>query len=81
MRMGRPASEIMGVMARKEGEWQETLTKFRARKQFDAPCPCGSGLTFGECHGWMRSARGRRGRGRGAGCPRPSVRTRTVAQD
>ena len=74
MRMGRPASEIMSVMAGKEGEWQETLTRFRARKQFDAPCPCGSGLSFGECHGWVRTKRGRRGRGRGAGRPRPRVR-------
>ncbi len=73
MRMGRPASEIMGVMARKEGEWQETLTRFRARKQFDDPCPCGSGLAFGECHGWIQTKRGRRGGGRGAGRPRPRV--------
>jgi uncharacterized protein len=74
MRMGRPASEIMSVMAGKEGEWQETLTRFRARKQFAAPCPCCSGLTFGECHGWVQTKRSRRGRGRGAGRPRPSVR-------
>jgi uncharacterized protein len=74
MRMGRHASEIMGVMAGKEGEWQETLTRFRARKQFDAPCPCGSGLMFGECHSWVQTKRGRRGRRRGAGRPRPRVR-------
>ena len=73
MRMGRSASEIMAVMARKEGEWQETLIRFRARKQFDSPCPCGSGLAFGECHGWERPERVRRGRGKGAGRPRPRV--------
>ena len=81
MRMGRPAAQIMAVMAGKESEWQETLTRFRARKQFDTPCPCGSGLMFGECHGWVQTKRGRRGRGRGAGRPRPRVRTRTVAQE
>ncbi|MFN2183304.1 MAG: anaerobic sulfatase maturase [Anaerolineae bacterium] len=80
MRMGRPASEIMAVMAGKEDNWQEILTRFRARKDFDAPCPCGSGLPFGKCHGWMRRTRSRRGRRGGAGRPRPPVRQHTRTQ-
>ena len=74
MRMGRPASEIMAVMARKEDEWQQALAQARARKRFDDPCPCGSGLKFGACHGWVRSERGRKRRGAGARRPRPPVR-------
>jgi uncharacterized protein len=77
MRMGRPASEIMAVMARKEGDWQETLTEYRVRKRVKDSCPCSSGLMFGECHGWVQTKRGRRSRGRGAGRPRPPVREQT----
>jgi uncharacterized protein len=74
MRMGRPASEIMAVMAGKEHEWQKALAQAKARKRFDAPCPCGSGLKFAECHGWVRPARGRKRRGAGTRRPRPLVR-------
>jgi uncharacterized protein len=80
MRLGRPASEIMAVMAGKEDEWLDTLAKARARKRFDEPCPCGSGLTFGECHGWVRPGRSRKGRGTGARGPRPPVRERAQTQ-
>jgi uncharacterized protein len=76
MRMGRPASGIMAVMAGKEDEWLESLAQARARKRFDEPCPCGSGLTFGACHGWVRPDRSRRGRATGARRPRPPVRQR-----
>jgi uncharacterized protein len=74
MRIGRPASEIMAVMAGKEDEWQKTLAQARARKRFNIPCPCGSGLTFGACHGWARPNRSRKGQATGAGRPRPPVR-------
>jgi uncharacterized protein len=80
MRMGRPASEIMAVMAGKEGEWSTALDKARARKRTNDPCPCGSGLKFGECHGWKRSDRGRRSSGTGAHRPRPPVRERAHTQ-
>jgi uncharacterized protein len=75
MRTGRPASEIMALTARKEDEWQKALAWARARKRFHDPCPCGSGLTFAQCHDWKRLDRGRKGRGTGARRPRPSVRT------
>jgi uncharacterized protein len=74
MRMDRPASDIMGIMAGKEDEWKQALAQARARKQFEEPCPCGSGLKFRECHGWARRKRGRRGRGAGAQVPRLPVR-------
>jgi uncharacterized protein len=74
MRMGRPASEVMRVMAGREEEWQKTLSRARAHKRFEDLCPCGSGLSFGECHGWRRPDRGRRRRGTGARHPRPPVR-------
>jgi uncharacterized protein len=80
MRMGRPASEIMAVLAGKEDEWLDALAKARARKQFHGPCPCGSGLTFGECHGWVRPAHSRKRRGTGARRPRPPVRERAHTQ-
>jgi uncharacterized protein len=80
MRLGRPASDIMAVMAGKEGEWQNALAQARARKRFDDPCPCGSGLAFGACHGWKQPVRGRKRRGTGARRPRPPVRARVHAQ-
>jgi uncharacterized protein len=67
MRMGRPASDIMAVMAGKEGESKSALS--RARRSDD--CPCNSGLEFSQCHGWVRPKRSRRGRGAGAQGPRP----------
>ena len=77
MRMGRPASEVMAVMAGKEGEWQKSLAEARARKRVHDPCPCGSGFEFGECHGWVRPKRVRKRRGSGARHPRPPVRTKS----
>jgi len=74
MRMGRPASEIMAVMGGKEDEWNKALSMARARKRVSDDCPCNSGLKFGQCHGWKRPTRGRKGRGTGARRPRPSVR-------
>jgi uncharacterized protein len=70
MRMGRPASDIMGIMAGKEDEWQTALS--RARRNDD--CPCGSRLKYAQCHGWEHPKRGRRRRGTGARRPRPPVR-------
>ncbi len=71
MRMGRPASEIMAVMAGKEDEWKTALS--RARRTDD--CPCNSGLKFGQCHGWKRPDHGRKRRRTGARRPRPPART------
>jgi uncharacterized protein len=70
MRMGRPASEIMAVMAGKEDEWRKALS----RAKWTDDCPCNSRLMFGQCHGWVRPTRGRKRRGTGARRPRPPVR-------
>jgi uncharacterized protein len=73
MRTGRPAAEIMATMAGKEEDWQKAMTTARARKRLAEPCPRGSGLEFGQCHGWQRSKGGRKRRGTGARRPRPRV--------
>jgi uncharacterized protein len=70
MRTGRAASEIMAIMATKEDEWKTTLARARPK----APCPCGSGLTFAQCHGWKRPDRGRKHRAKRALRPRPRAR-------
>ena len=75
MRLGRPAAEIMPILAREEAEWQRALSDARRRKRFAAPCPCGSGLNFGQCHGWQRLARDRGSRRPVIGQPRPPVRS------
>jgi uncharacterized protein len=76
MRMGRPASEVMRILAGKEDEWQKALS--RARRNDD--CPCNSGLKFAQCHGWVRPDHSRRRRGTGARSPRPPVRERVRAK-
>jgi uncharacterized protein len=77
MRMGRPASDVMRVMAGKEDEWQKALDRARARKRGNDICPCNSGLKFAQCHGWKRPDHGRKRRGTGARRPRPPVRTQS----
>jgi uncharacterized protein len=77
MRTGRPASDIMAVMAGKEGEWNKALSRAKARKRGDDDCPCSSGLKVGQCHGWVRPDRDRKRRGTGAQRPRPPVRTQS----
>jgi uncharacterized protein len=56
MRAGRPASEVMGVLAREEGAVLESALAKAGRND---PCPCGSGFKFKHCHGgkgFLRSA-------------------------
>ena len=48
MRTGRPASDIMQILAEKEVDWQVSLARARPKD----PCPCRSGLKFDQCHGW-----------------------------
>ena len=69
MRMGRPASEIMAMMAGKEDEWQESPDQVQGPQAVNDPCPCGSGLKFGECHGWVRPDRGRKAPWNGRAAP------------
>jgi len=69
MRSGRPASDVMAIMAEKEADLQAAFT----RAADDKPCPCGSGLDFKQCHGWQRPKRGRKRRGKIGGQARPPV--------
>jgi len=74
MRQGRPASEVMDVIAREDDRWKHAFARARALRRPDAPCPCGSGLPFGACHGWKRPKRSGQRRRRAAGGPRRPVR-------
>jgi uncharacterized protein len=47
LRRGRPASEVMGILAAEEAKWRAI---FAAAGRND-PCPCGSGEKFKRCHG------------------------------
>ena len=47
MRNGRPASDVMAILAREE---EPFLRRVRAAGRND-PCPCGSGLKSKRCHG------------------------------
>jgi uncharacterized protein len=70
MRTNRPASDVMEIL----NERKEELLQAYQRAKPGEPCPCGSGLAYQECHGWVRPRRGRRGRGKPASRPRPPVR-------
>jgi uncharacterized protein len=47
IRAKRPASEVMAILARHEGDLK---TRFASAGRND-PCPCGSGVKFKKCHG------------------------------
>lgn len=48
LRRGRPASDIMPILARQQAE--ANRTRFAGAGRND-PCPCGSGRKFKRCHG------------------------------
>jgi len=70
MRNGRPASDVMPVMAEKQ---EQLLQDFQNTNPSQA-CPCGRGLTYQTCHGWKLPSRSRRRRGTPVSEPRPPVR-------
>jgi uncharacterized protein len=67
---GRPASDVMAIL----NERKEDLSEAYLNVKSETPCPCGSGLNYKQCHGWMRPKRRHRGRDRAIGQPRPPVR-------
>ena len=67
---GREASDLMGILA----ERKDVLERDYKNTKPDQLCPCGSHMSYKECHGWVRSKRGRRRRGLPTGGPRPPVR-------
>ncbi len=70
VRAGRPAEGVMDILSARKEELLRAYQKARP----DRSCPCGSGLTFQECHGWSRPSHSRRNRANPASGPRPSVR-------
>ena len=70
MSSGRPASDVMQFLT----ERKEVLETKYQKAKVDKTCPCGSGLVYLECHGWVRPKRSRRGRGKHFGQPRPPIR-------
>jgi uncharacterized protein len=47
LRRNRPASEVMGILAREETDLKSKLAKLGRND----PCPCGSGKKVKHCHG------------------------------
>ncbi|MCJ7642420.1 MAG: SPASM domain-containing protein, partial [Desulfobacterales bacterium] len=47
LRRNRPASEVMGILAREETDLKAKLAKTGRND----PCPCGSGKKVKKCHG------------------------------
>ena len=58
LRTNRPALDVMEILA----EDKEVMEREFSKADQGQPCPCGSGLEFRACHGWVRSSRGRRRR-------------------
>ena len=54
LRAGRPASEVMGILAQEEAALQAEVAKAGR----NAPCPCGSGRKVKQCHGRRQAANG-----------------------
>jgi uncharacterized protein len=70
MSSGREASAVMKILDKKKDVLER---EFKFAKK-DQPCPCGSRMSYKECHGWVRPKRGRRRRSIPTGGPRPPVR-------
>jgi len=71
MRTNRPASDVMDILK----EQKEVFAEAIIRAHSESPCPCGSGLQFKDCHGWVRPRRSRKSK-TPTGQPRPPVRIR-----
>jgi len=72
---GQPASEVMPILR----ERKEVLSRAYRNTRPDGPCPCGSRLAYGECHGWKPPARSRNAQGQSVGHPRPPVNKTNVS--
>jgi uncharacterized protein len=51
LKRGRPAAEVMTVLAEEERRAAQDLARRYARAGRNDPCPCGSGKKFKRCHG------------------------------
>ncbi|UCF28952.1 MAG: anaerobic sulfatase maturase [Chloroflexota bacterium] len=70
MRSGRPASDVMAIVADREIHFKESFAKAKV----DDNCPCGSQMRFKDCHGWQRPKRRRKRRRAVLPQARPPVR-------
>jgi uncharacterized protein len=70
MRSGRPASDVMAIVADGEIHFKESFAKAKV----DDNCPCGSEMRFKDCHGWQRPKRRRKRRRAVVPQARPPVR-------
>jgi uncharacterized protein len=75
MRSGRPASDLMPILAERESHLPEAFAKPGGYDD----CPCGSQMSFKECHGWQPPRGGRRRRGPSRTKARPSVSTESLS--
>jgi uncharacterized protein len=74
MRSGRPASDVMAIVAEREAHFPQAFAQAGA----DDPCPCGSEMLFKSCHGWQPAKRSRRRRTESLAKARPPVRESTT---
>ena len=56
VRRGRPAAEVMGILATEESKWSAVF----AQTGRNDPCPCESGRKYKQCHGRPRSEQKKR---------------------
>lgn len=76
LRSGRPASDVMSIVAEREAHFPEAFAKARP----DDPCPCGSQMSFKSCHGWEPPKRSRRRRGSSSWRARQPVRRKETRE-
>ena len=67
---GRGAAEALPLLNEK---W-EYITNELDKAKPDQTCPCGSGMTYSDCHGWVRPTRSARKQTKKLSGPRPPVR-------
>ena len=72
MSAGRPASDVMEVLARDEAPYRDEISLLGRND----PCPCGSGRKLKKCHGQVTSEVPLRPLPELAGVPRPPVTDR-----
>ncbi len=70
MRSGRHASDVMAIVNEREAHFEKSFAKAKP----DDVCPCGSEMSFKNCHGYKRPKHGHKRRGPTGPVARPSVR-------
>jgi uncharacterized protein len=76
LRAGRPAAEVMGILAREEAALRAQVDQAGR----NAPCPCGSGRKVKHCHGRKPSVNGHTPSGLPAYQARPRASVAAVSE-